>query len=313
MIIVFGSLSMDMSVRLDHLPQAGETVISSDYDLNPGGKGGNQALAAARTGARVAMIGKVGDDNYGRSISDTLRKDGVTVSGIGRSDHPTGSAIHSRDKDGRKQIVILTGANVEVESDQIPDEILTPSNLLLIQMELPLDQTLTVLERAKAKGCKTILNLAPALEIPKGAIGLLDYLIVNSIEARQIASRLGLPAENNAAKLAHSLAVAGQLTCIVTLGKNGAIAVTKTGEAMGVPTLKLEPEEMVDVSGAGDAYCGTFAAAIHDGKSLSESMRRASVAATLTCTKFGAQPSLPYSDDIEQRLHEIPEGKSVQI
>lgn len=313
MIIVFGSLGMDMSVRLDHLPQAGETVLSSDYDLNPGGKGGNQALAAARTGARVAMIGKVGDDNYGRTISDTLRKDGVTVSGIGRSDLPTGSSIHSRDKDGRKNIVVLTGANAEAASDQIPDEILLPSNLLLLQMELPVDQTLEVLERAKAKGCKTVLNLAPALEIPKGAIGLLDYLVVNSIEARQIAARLGLPSENNAAKLAHSLAVAGQLTCIVTLGKNGSIAVTKDGQAIGVPTIKTEPSDIVDVSGAGDAYCGTFAAAIHDGKSLSESMRRASIAGTLTCMKFGAQPSLPYSDDIEQRLHELAEAKSVQI
>ena len=314
MIIVFGSLNMDFSVRLDRLPAPGETVLSSDYNLNPGGKGANQALAACRTGAKVCIIGKVGDDGYGRSITDALKRDGVITSGVGKSEiHPTGTAVTARDPSGQKQITILSGANVDVSADQIPDEILVPSNFLLMQMELPLEQTLTVLSRAKARGCTTILNLAPAVAIPKQAIGLLDYLIVNSIEARQIAEKLNLKQENNAAKVAHSLAVEGQLTCVMTLGKAGAVAVTKDGEAWGVPTLQVDQSLVVDVNGAGDAYCGTFAAALHDKKPLAEAMRRATVAATLCCFKQGAQPSLPYLDEIEEKLHELPNVKPVQI
>ncbi|PZP55422.1 MAG: ribokinase [Micavibrio aeruginosavorus] len=314
MIIVFGSLNMDMSVRLEKLPQAGETILSSDYDLNPGGKGGNQALAAARAGAKVAVVGKVGDDNYGRSISEALRRDGVIVSGIAKSDDlPTGTALTARDAMGQKQIIILSGANTQAAADQIPDEILVPGNILLMQMELPVDETLSVLERAKQRGCTTILNMAPALSIPKRAMGNLDYLIVNSIEVKQIAQKLGMSGDNNALKIAHGLATEGQLTCLVTLGKSGAVAVTKDNQAWGVPTLDVDQSLVVDVNGAGDAYCGTFAAAIHDRLPLPEAMRRATVAATLCCMKQGAMPSLPYLDDIEAKLPELPQAQSVQI
>lgn len=314
MIIVFGSLNMDMSVRLEKLPQPGETILSNEYNLNPGGKGGNQALAAARAGAKVAIVGKVGDDNYGRSITDTLKRDGVIVSGVGRSDNlPTGSALTARDANGEKQVIVLTGANTEARADQVPDEVLVPGNVLLMQMELPIDETLTLLARAKSRGCTTILNMAPALSIPKGAIGYLDYLIVNSIEVRKIAQRMGISSEHNAAQIAHSLAVEGKLTCLVTLGKSGAVAVTKDGQAWGVPTLEVDQTLVIDINGAGDAYCGTFAAAIHAGMPLSEAMRRATVAATLSCFKYGALPSLPYLDDIEAKLPYLSEAKSVQI
>ncbi len=313
MIIVFGSLNMDMTARLEKLPAPGDTILSSHYDLNPGGRGGNQALAAARAGANVSIVGKVGDDSYGRIIAETLKRDGVRTSGIGRSDTQTGTAITVRDPSGQKQVIVLSGANVEANADQVPDEILVPGNVLLMQMELPVEQTIAILERAKEKGCTTILNMAPALTIPKKAMGLLDYLIVNSIEARQIAEKLNLRSENNAAKIAQGLAVAGQLTCIMTLGKAGAIAVNRDGDAIGVPALPVDQADVVDVNGAGDAYCGTFAAAIHAGKPLAEAMRRATVAATLCCFKYGAQPSLPYLDDIEARLPDLPPAQAVQI
>ena len=314
MIIVFGSLNMDMSLRVDKLPEAGETILSNEYDLNPGGKGGNQALAACRAGAKVAIVGKVGDDAYGRSIADALKRDGVMVSGIAKSDtRHTGTAVTVRETKGKKQIIILSGANAEVASDQVPDEILVPGNVLLMQMELPFEETVAVLTRAKKRGCTTILNLAPAIKLPKEVIGLLDYLIVNSIEAKQMAEKLNLVTEYNAAKIAYDLAKEGQLTCVMTLGKSGAIAVTQDGIAIGVPILNLDQSLIVDVNGAGDAYCGTFAAAIHAGMELSEAMRRASVAGTLTCMKQGAQPSLPYLDDIEFRLTDLPQAKSVQI
>ena len=153
----------------------------------------------------------------------------------------------------------------------------------------------------------------PATTIPAKVLGLLDYLIVNSIEIREIAKKLGLRDENNAAKIAHALAVGGKMTCIVTLGKSGAIAVTKDGNAIGVPTIPIDQKDVVDVNGAGDAFCGTFAAALHAGKPLSEAMRRSTVAASLCCLKQGALPSLPYSAEIEEKLSLAPEAQPVKI
>lgn len=313
MIIVFGSVNMDMSLKVERLPSPGETVLTNQYILYPGGKGANQALAAARTGAKVALVGRVGNDHYGKEATDGIKRDGVMVSGVARSDLPTGCAVATRDAAGNKQILVMSGANVEATHDQVPDEILTPQNVLLMQMELPLVETITLLERAKAKGVKTILNLAPAIMVPGKALGLLDYLIVNSIEARQIAEKLKMNVENNALKIAQGLAMAGQLTCIVTLGKRGAVAVTKDGKAWGVPILEVDQALIVDNIGAGDAFCGTFAAAIHDGKDLVTAMRRASVAGTLACLKEGAQAAIPFLDDIEARLPELGPTEEVKI
>jgi ribokinase len=313
MIIVFGSINMDMSLKVEKLPIPGETVLTNQYILYPGGKGANQALAAARAGVKVALVGRVGNDHYGKEATDGIKRDGVMVSGVARSDLPTGCAVATRDAGGNKQILVMSGANIEVTHDQVPDEILTPQNVLLMQMELPVTETMTLLERAKAKGVKTILNLAPAIKVPGKAFGLLDYLIVNSIEARQIAERLKMNVENNALKIAQALAMAGQLTCIVTLGKRGAVAVTKDGKAWGVPILELDQSLIVDNIGAGDAFCGTFAAAIHDGKDLVTAMRRASVAGTLACLKEGAQAAIPFLDDIEARLPELGPTEEVKI
>lgn len=298
---------MDMSIGLPHLPEPGETILSSDYKLFPGGKGANQALAAARAGAKVALVGKVGHDNYGKTITDCLKRDGVMVSGVGKSDdHPTGTAVIMRSPAGENQIIVLSGANAEAHHDQVPDEILIPQNMLLMQMELPVDQTVALLERAHNQGVKTILNLAPAIMIPKKAIGHIDVLIVNSIEARQMAQKLNLPTDNNALKLAKALAIEGNMTCLITLGRKGSIAIDPSGKGWGVGILEIEQSDVVDTTGAGDAYCGTFAAALHAGLPIEEAMRRASVAGSLACLKLGAQDSLPYSDDIEERLKDFP-------
>jgi ribokinase len=313
MIIVFGSVNMDMAIRVDKLPVPGETVLSSDYVLYPGGKGANQALAAARCGAKVALVGRVGEDNYGKVATEGIKRDGVMVASVARSGKPTGCAVVARDASGENQIIVMSGANSEATHDQVPDEVLIPGNVLLMQMELPVDQTITLLERAKARGVKTILNLAPAITIPRRVMGLLDYLIVNSIEARQIAEKLHMTDENNAVRIAHALAIEGQMTCIVTLGKRGAVAITKEGKGWAVPIMPVDPSDIVDNTGAGDAYCGTFAAAIHAGLDCDEAMRRASVAGTLTCLKEGAQASLPYLDDIEQHLAELPPVEPVTV
>ena len=315
MIIIFGSLNMDIAIQLEDFPEPGETVLSKSYVHSPGGKGGNQALAAARaTTAKVALIGRVGNDDYGKTLREELKANGVMVSGVAYSDTTeTGLAVVTRDKTGENKIIVMSGANMDVIHDQVPDEILNKGNVLLMQMELPVDQTITLLERAHAKGVKTILNLAPAITLPKKAFGLLDYLIVNSIEARQIASKLNLKTENNALKLAQALAIEGQLTCIITIGKGGSVAVTKDGKAWGVPIMPLDQSQVVDITGAGDAYCGTLAALIHDGMELSEAMRRASVAGSLTCLKPGTQTAMPFSDDVDAAMANMPHAENIKL
>jgi len=315
MIIIFGSLNMDIAIQVDKFPEPGETVLSKSYVHSPGGKGGNQALASARTSnSKVALIGRVGNDDYGRTLRDELKSNGVMVSGVAYSDTAeTGLAVVTRDSTGENNVIVMSGANAEAIHDQIPDEILLKGSVLLMQMELPLDQTITLLERAHARGVKTILNLAPAIMLPKKALGHLDYLIVNSIEARQMAEKLKLKTENNALKLAQALALQGGLTCIVTIGKAGSVAVTKDGQAWAVETMPLDQSLVVDITGAGDAYCGTFAAAVHDGISLPEAMRRASVAGSLTCLKEGTQTAMPFSADIDEAMIKMPPAESLKL
>ncbi len=309
MIIVFGSLNMDMMVHVDTLPQAGETVLSSNVNLFPGGKGANQALAAARLGEKVAMVGAVGDDDFGQTLTHYLRQNGAMTSGVAKSEKPTGIAVVTRDSAGENQIVVASGANLDAKADQVPNEILTKENYLLLQMELPVSETVSLLERAKKAGVTTVLNLAPAIMIPESAMENLDYLIVNSIEAAQISEKLGLGTDLNIEKLAQALAQFGNLTCIVTGGVEGSIAVTPKGETFKVQTSRVEGEDLIDTTGAGDCYCGTLVAGLHAGKNLNEAMNLASVAASLSVRGEGAQSSYPYLDDIQEetkRLSTIP-------
>ena len=300
MIIVFGSINMDMVLSVGKFPQPGETVLSPAYEMQAGGKGANQALAAVRTGAKVALVGRVGDDGMGLRILNGLRRDGVMTSGVAQSGFPTGLAVVVIDKAGESQVIAATGANIDATNDQVPDEILIPKNMLLMQMETPMAENMALLERAEKGGITTIMNLAPAINITQSALEKLDYVVVNQIEARQIGAKLGIDVEKNTEKLAHALSQKGNLTCIVTLGAQGSVAVTPEGELIRVPAFAVE--QIVDRTGAGDAYCGTLAGMLHQGKPLAEAMRYASVAGSLACTQRGAQASYPYFGDVEEAL-----------
>ncbi len=311
MIIVFGSINMDIFMPVAHLPQPGETVLSPAYEMSPGGKGANQALAAARSGAKVAMIGRVGNDGMGARILNNLRREGVMTSGVVQSERDTGCAVIARDEQGENQILVALGANAEVIHEQIPDDILGPRHMVMMQNEILPEQNWKIIERAHALGAKTILNLAPAINIPEDVLKKLDYLIVNQIEARQIAEKMNIKVEDNESQIAKALSKMGDLTCIVTMGDRGSFAVTPDGQEIHVPALKLE--NFVDKTGAGDAYCGTFAAALHAGLSLTECLKRAAVAGSLTCMNKGAQPSFPYLGDIEENLPNLGEVTSRKI
>lgn len=307
MIIVFGSINMDFNISLGHFPHPGETVLCPLYETSAGGKGANQALAAARSGAKTALVGKIGDDVSGQSILAGLRRNEVMTSGVATSDFsPTGMAVVMKNPKGENQIVVASGANLEVSASQVPDEILRPGNILLMQMEVPELENITLMERAKKLGAMVMLNLAPAVKISQKALNLVDILIVNEVEARMIADVAGIPPEQkDLVAVAKALSKAGDLDCIVTLGADGAVAATKTGETLRVPSLAIE--NVVDTTGAGDCFCGTLAAGLHARLALGSALRRASVAASLSCTRKGAQDSYPYPDEIDGALETFPQ------
>jgi len=300
MIIVFGSINMDMVIPVPHFPVAGETVLGlGDYAMLPGGKGANQALAAARMGPKVALVGQIGDDGTGMRLMAGLRRDGVVTSGVGQSDKPTGMAIIMTDPTGENQIVVATGANMDVRQDQVPDEILGPDAFLMLQGETPLEENWALLQRAKNLGTHTFMNLAPVIDIPVSALEQLDYLVINELEVKQIADALKMKADN-ALNLATALATTYKLTCIVTLGEKGSFAVTPTRKLIHVEALAIE--DTVDRTGAGDAYCGTLAAMLYVRKPLEDAMKMASIAGSLACTKKGTQSAYAYLGEIEENL-----------
>lgn len=308
MIVVFGSINMDINMRVKDFPRAGETILSPSYDMTPGGKGANQALACARGGAKTAIVGKVGDDGMGTRILNGLRRNEVMTSGVATSDFlPTGLAIVTRDAKGENHITVASGANADVSAVQVPDEILKAGNILLLQMEVPLQENFQLMERAKKLGATVILNLAPAFHIPQKALDLVDYLIVNELEARMIAETIGINPDQDLMIVAKALSTKGQLDCIVTLGPKGAVAMTQKGHGWRVPAMELK--EVVDTTGAGDCFCGMLAAGIHNKLALGSAMRRASVAASLSCMKKGAQESYPYIAEVEEVLEAFPQAQ----
>lgn len=310
MIIVFGSINMDMNIKLKSFPESGETVLSQSYTSTPGGKGANQALASARIGAKTALIGKVGDDGQGLRILNYLRRHEVMTSGVAKSEEfPTGMAVISKEKNGENRIIVASGANYLVNAEQAPPEIFRPENVLLTQMEVPIEQNALVMKNAKDKGSQVVLNLAPSLTIPKQLLSLVDFLIVNQIEARRLGERLGINAKDDTTKLAHSLAKDGKLTCIVTMGPDGVIAVSPDGKGLKIPSMKLEGVK--DTTGAGDCFCGTFAACIHEGRSLAESLKMATVASGLSCLEEGTMKSYPYLADVEEAMEGFAEATAL--
>lgn len=310
MIIVFGSINMDINMKVKQFPEAGETVLTASYTSTPGGKGANQALAAARAGAKTAIVGCVGDDGPGLRILQNLKRNEVITSGVAKStDFPTGMAFVTKEKVGKSRNIIASGANMLVSADQAPTEILHKNNLLLVQMEVPLEQNAIVMKRAHDNGAKVIMNLAPALTIPKAMLALVDYLIVNQIEAKQLAINLGLDAKKDTLKLAQAMAKEGRLTCIVTMGPEGIIAVTEDGKGWKIPSMKLD--DVVDTTGAGDCFCGTFAACLHEDKPLVTVLKMATVASGLSCLSEGTQESYPYLANIEEAMKTAAEATPI--
>ncbi|HWA50136.1 MAG TPA: PfkB family carbohydrate kinase [Dongiaceae bacterium] len=300
MIVVFGSLNVDLTVPVTHLPEPGETVLGPGYQIVPGGKGANQALAAARAGAKVAMVGRVGRDSFADVALSELRAGGVDISRVERDEHSTGCALIAVDTKGQNQIVLATGANAAALERQVPDEWLTPETLVVMQMEVWPAQNWALVARATARGARVLLNAAPAGPIQGIALASLHWLIVNETEAVAVAAGLGL-GRLEARAAASAIASAADITCIVTLGGEGALAFTREASWQ----IKALPISPVDTTAAGDAFVGAFAAAIDAGAALPDALQTASIAGGLACLNRGAQPSLPLKTAIDARRAEL--------
>jgi ribokinase len=299
MILVFGSLNVDLVVPVAKLPAAGETVLGESYRVMAGGKGANQALAARRAGADVRMVGAVGRDPFAEVALQDLIEAAVDIEGVARVDAPTGAAFIGVDVHGQNQITVASGANRLARADQVQEAWLQPPGFLLLQMEVLESENWAMLKRARDAGLSTILNAAPAKPLPPSVLPLIDWLIVNEIEVLTVAAAAGCR-DQDPREAAAYLAAIGTPT-LVTLGAKGALAFP--GDELWQITAL--PVRAVDSTGAGDAFVGAFAAALDAGFRLPDAMAWATVAGGLACTVMGAQPSFPLRMSISAKAGDV--------
>ena len=278
MIVVFGSINVDVVVPVPHLPARGETVLGGDYVIAPGGKGANQALAARRAGAAVTMIGAVGRDPFAEIGLSLLRRDGVDLGLVAEVGGPTGCATVTVDPAGENQIAVASCANLLTKAAQVPDRLLGPQTVLVLQREVPDVENAALIRRARERGARIVMSLAPAGPIAPARLDDIDFLIANEGEA----ATLGGDAARVARQLRQGL--------VVTRGAEGAIAYLTDGTTIAIPALTIDP---VDTTGAGDTFAGVFAAGLDAGLPLDLALRRASVGAALACLAAGAQAAMP--------------------
>ena len=290
-VAVVGSLNLDLVIRVPELSGPGETVSGGDLFRNPGGKGANQAVAAARLGRRVAMVGCVGDDAARRELLGSLADAGVDTAHVRVVDGvPSGTAFITVGEDGENQIVVSPGANARLAAADVDaaGAALEAAAVTLLQLEIPLE---VVAAAAATAAGRVVLNPAPVRELPGGLLAGVDVLVPNRVELAQLAGAAVPETVEDAADLARRLPARA---VVVTLGADGALVV-EGGQASHVPAV---PVTAVDTTAAGDAFCGGLADALAGGASLQEAARRAVRVAAAACLRPGAQASLPTPADL---------------
>ena len=293
MIVVFGSINIDLVTPVERLPGPGETVLGPGYALHPGGKGANQALAARRAGADVVLVGATGRDRFSDAALALLTTEGVDLDHVAQVDAPTGAAFIATDREGANQIIVAAGANAAVRPDALQQLELAAEDILLLQREVPEAACLEAARAMKRAGGRVILNLAPA-EAPSAALlDLLDLLVVNEHEALVLAQALGWR-EKDPDAIARRLDGERGIATVATLGAAGVVAwIGGTRHRLAAPLVAV-----VDTVAAGDSFTGAFAAALAAGRDMPAALREGLAAGSLACTRRGAQPSIPFAAEI---------------
>jgi ribokinase len=289
-VLVIGSLNMDLVARCEHLPRTGQTVFGTDFFTAAGGKGANQAVAAARLGARVTMAGCVGDDRFGHDLVAGLRRDGVRSDAVRTVAHPTGTALITIAADGANTIVVISGANAACDTALVDRALADAdgSGILLLQHEIPEAATAHAIRAARAAGWFIVLNPAPAHPIGRDLLALIDIIAPNETEAA------ALTGSSDPHEAARHLLAQGARAALITLGGDGALY-CDAGATLRCPAVAVQA---VDTTAAGDAYIGALAAALAEDCSVADSLGFAAVAAGLAVTRLGAQPSLASREEV---------------
>jgi ribokinase len=296
-VLVVGSINMDQIFRLDHLPRPGETMLAGDVLTVPGGKGANQAVAAARAGGRVQMVGRLGADPFGRSLRAALIADGVAVAAIREDTAATGVALILLAEGRDNSIIVASGANMRVAPADLDAVEWAAVGVLLVQLEIPFETVAEAMRRARAAGVTVILDPAPSRGCPAELLALADILTPNETEASDLA---GLPIHDvpSALEAARRLRSTEGQRVIVKLGGQG-LVVCDAGDCRHHPAI---PVKVVDTTAAGDAFCGALAARLAAGAAFDDALRYAIAAGALAVTALGAQPSLPTLAAVEELL-----------
>ncbi len=297
MITVIGSINLDLIANVTRLPKGGETVPGDDFRTAPGGKGANQALAAARAGGQVRMIGAVGKDAFATEALACLKQGRVDLSGVGETHAATGTALILVDDKGENIIAVVPGANATVLPGDLNKALLAKNEVVLLQHEIPIAAVRKALAAAREAGAVSMLNTAPFRTDAVDLLAEADYVVANETEFDLYADALKLAGGDRTTRMRAFVEATGR-TVIVTLGGDGVLAATPDGDLV-VPALKITP---VDTVGAGDTFCGYLGAGLSAGLPLEQALRRAAAAGSLACLKPGAQPSIPHGKDVDAAL-----------
>jgi ribokinase len=298
-VVVVGSINIDLVANTERIPVEGETVLGSDFQIHPGGKGANQAVAVARLGHPVSMIGRLGNDGFGAQLRAHLEKEGVDVAGVATSEGTSGVALIVVGKSGENCIVITPGANALLTPKDLDDHIdmIRQAGVVLTQLEIPIETVRHLAEICKREGVPLILDPAPAKELPPELFADVEWFTPNETEAAFFASKD--EQSRNPEAMAATLMKLGLKGVVLKLGSRGAFVASRDGLADLAPSVSVNA---VDTTAAGDAFNGAFAVALLTKKGPVESAKFATAAAAVSVTRQGAQPSLATMADVQQIL-----------
>ncbi|MBC6458345.1 ribokinase [Actinomadura sp. HBU206391] len=308
-VVVVGSVNADLVVRVDRWPAPGETVLGSDLETHPGGKGANQAVAAARLGARVGILGRIGADRYGEFLAERLRHDGIDTEHLLTTPVPTGVALISVGPGGENSIIVSPGANRRLSEEDVAAArpLLGSARVISLQLEIPMPTVLAAARAAAETGARVVLNLSPATRVPPELLRLCDPLVVNEHEAAFVLGSTRVSAQGSApaftpdgavsaAGLATALLALGPRSVVITLGARGAVVARGT-EIATVPSPEVEP---ADTTGAGDAFTGALCRRLAGGDGLVAAARFAARVGAAAVRKAGAQTSFPTLEELAE-------------